>query len=154
QSAADAVATLRPGLAAVADAPYAGTAWLWPDGAALPSHLTLLVTNAATEMAERCLAVGDLDGVFWATGQGMKVLPGHDSLVGLRMHAHAAAGNLAGVRHEFESYERVVTSDPWGDGSPSPQVVALRNQLLAPSRAPRQAPVADPVPSPGQTTSA
>jgi hypothetical protein len=131
----DAVATLRPGLATVVDAPYVGTSWLWPDGEALPSHLTLLVTNAATEMAERCLALSDVDGVFWATAQGMKVLPGHDSLVGLRMHAHAAAGNLAGVRHEFESYERVVTSDPWGDGTPSPHVVELRNRLLAPSRA-------------------
>jgi hypothetical protein len=131
----DAVATLRPGLATVVDAPYVGTSWLWPDGEALPSHLTLLVTNAATEMAERCLALGDVDGVFWATAQGMKVLPGHDSLVGLRMQAHAAAGNLAGVRHEFESYERVVTSDPWGDGTPSPHVVELRNRLLAPSRA-------------------
>jgi hypothetical protein len=135
QRDADAVATLRPGLAAVSDAPYVGTSWLWPDGEALPSNLTLLVTNAATEMAERCLALGDVDGVFWATAQGMKVLPGHDSLVGLRMHAHALAGNLAGVRQEFESYERVIVSDPWGDGSPSPQVVDLRNRLLAPSRA-------------------
>jgi len=135
QRDADAVVTLRPGLAAVCDAPYVGTSWLWPDGEALPSHLTLLVTNAATEMAERCLALGDVDGVFWATAQGMKVLPGHDSLVGLRMHAHALAGNLAGVRQEYESYERVVTSDPWSDGSPSPHVVALRNRLLAPSRA-------------------
>ena len=135
QHDADAVATLRAGLAAVSDAPYVGTSWLWPDGEALPSNLTLLVTNAATEMAERCLALGDVDGVFWATAQGMKVLPGHDSLVGLRMHAHALAGNLAGVRQEFESYERVIISDPWGDGSPSPQVVELRNRLLAPSRA-------------------
>ena len=135
QRDADAVVTLRPGLAAVSDAPYVGTSWLWPDGEALPSHLTLLVTNAATEMAERCLALGDVDGVFWATAQGMKVLPGHDSLVGLRMHAHSLAGNLAGVRQEYESYERVVTSDPWGDGSPSPHVVELRNRLLAPSRA-------------------
>jgi hypothetical protein len=135
QEAAAAVATLREGLAGVHDAPYAGTAWLWPDGAGLPSNLTLLVTNAATLMAGRCLELGDHDGVFWATEQGMKVLPGHDELVCLRMHAHAAAGNLAGVRQEFESYERVVTADVWGDGSLSIKVVALRNRLLAPSRA-------------------
>ena len=64
----------------------------------------------------------------------MKVLPGHDELVCLRMRAHAAAGNLAGIRQEFESYERVVTADVWGDGSLSTKVVALRNRLLAPSR--------------------
>ena len=42
------------------------------------------------------------------------------------MHAHATAGNLAGVRQEFESYERVVTADPWSDGalSPAPLVEA------------------------------
>ena len=135
QDDAGAIETLRAGLATVQDAPYTGTAWLWPDGAGLPSHLTLLVTNAATVMAERCLALDDGEGVFWATAQGMRVLPGHDELVCLRMHAHAAAGNLAGVRREFESYERVVTADVWGDGSLSPKVVQLRNRLLAPSRA-------------------
>ncbi len=129
-----AIETLRPALAAVHDAPYAGTAWLWPDGAGLPSNLTLLVTNSAALMAEHCLELGDHDGVFWATAQGMKVLPGHDELVCLRMHAHAAAGNLAGVRQEFESYERVVVADAWGDGSLSPKVVHLRNRLLAPTR--------------------
>src|SRR3954447_12340749 len=130
---AAAVETLREALALVRDAPYAGARYLWPDGEALPSRLTLLVTNAASEMAERCLALGDGDGAFWATSQGLKVLPGHDELVCLRMRAHALAGNLAGVRREFEGYERVVTSDPWGDGQASPKVVALRNQLLAPS---------------------
>jgi hypothetical protein len=103
-------------------------------GEGLPSHLTLLATNAAALMAERCLAVGDTEGVFWATGRGMRVLPGHDELVCLRMCAHAAAGNLAGIRKEFESYERVVMADAWGDGSLSPKVVRLRNRLLAPTR--------------------
>jgi len=134
QSPTAAVETLRPALAAVHDAPYAGTAWLWPDGAGLPSSLTLLVTNAAALLAEHGLELGDLDSVFWATAQGMKVLPGHDELVCLRMHAHAAAGNLAGIRQEFESYERVVMADVWGDGSLSPKVVQLRNRLLAPTR--------------------
>jgi hypothetical protein len=85
-------------------------------------------------MARHCLELGDHDGVFWATAQGMKVLPGHDELVCLRMHAHAAAGNLAGIRQEFESYERVVMADVWGDGSLSAKVVQLRNRLLAPGR--------------------
>jgi Flp pilus assembly CpaF family ATPase len=102
-------------------------------GEAWPSNLTLLVTNAATEMAERCLALGDHDSVFWATGQGLKVLPAHDELVCLRMQAHAAAGNLAGVRQEYESYERVIVADVWGDGQPATKVIALRNRLLAPN---------------------
>jgi hypothetical protein len=134
QPDAEAVATLRAGLELVRDAPFGGTLWLWPDGEALPSNLTLLVTNAAAEMAQRCLRSGDHAGLFWATGQGMRVLPGHDELVCLRMHAHAEAGNLAGVRQEYESYERVITADPWGDGQPAAKVLALRNRLLAPTR--------------------
>ena len=60
----------------------------------------------------------------------MRVLPAHDELVCLRLRAHAAQGNLAGVRHEFTSYERSLTADPWGDSEPSPKVVATRNELL------------------------
>ena len=125
-----AIATLRPGLALVRDLPYTATSYLWTDTEAWPSHLTLLVVNAAVELATRCLAAGDADGAFWATAQGMKVLPGHDELVCLRLRAHAAQGNLAGLRHEFASYERGLTADPWGDGEPSPKVVATRNELL------------------------
>ena len=125
-----AVALLREGLTLVRDLPYTGTSYLWTDAGAWPSHVTLLVINATVEMASRCLARGDVEGVFWATDQGMRVLPAHDELVCLRLRAHAAQGNLAGLRHEFTSYERGLTADPWGDGEPSPKVVATRNELL------------------------
>jgi len=100
-------------------------------GQALPSHHTVLVVNAAVEMATRCLALGDVDGVFWATSQGMRALPAHDELVALRMRAHATQGNLAGVRQEYAGYERVIMADPWG-GEPSPKVVELRRDLVRP----------------------
>ena len=126
-----AVETLRDGLLLVRGLPFAGTSFLWPDCQALPSHHTVLVVNAAVEMATRCLTLGDVDGVFWATSQGMMALPAHDELVALRMRAHAAQGNLAGVRQEYASYERVIMSDPWG-GEPSPKVVELRRDLVRP----------------------
>ena len=75
--------------------------------------------------------MGDVDGVFWATGHGLKVLPGHEELIALRMRAHARAGDLSGVRHEWESYERVLDADPWSDGEPAPKLVLLRRQLLS-----------------------
>jgi two-component SAPR family response regulator len=127
----EAVATLREGLALVRGMPYAGTSYLWPDGEALPSHHTVVVVHAALEMANRCLDVGDVDGVFWATAQGMRVLPAHDELVCLRMRAHSLQGNLAGVRREFECYERAVTADAWG-GDLSPKVTDLRRRLAHP----------------------
>ena len=79
----------------------------------------------------RYLTVGNVDGVFWATGQGLKVLPGHEELIALRMRAHAEAGDLSGVRQEWECYERVLNADPWSDGEPAPKLVKLRRQLLS-----------------------
>jgi len=125
-----AICTLRRALALVRDLPFAGTTYLWPDGEALPSSLIHATTSAAVEMAERCLAVGDLDGVLWATGQGLRALTGHEELVCLRMRAHAAAGNLAGVRAEFASYERAIVGDTWGDGTVAEKVLRVRAELL------------------------
>jgi hypothetical protein len=84
-------------------------------------------------MATRCLALDDAAGAFWATSQGLKVLPAHDELVCLRMETHAASGNAAGVRLEFEAYERALAADPWGDAEPSSKVLATRARLLRPA---------------------
>ena len=109
---------------------YEVTAYLWPDAEGLTSNLILLATSAAAELAAHCLDRGDIDGVFAATGRGLCVLPGHEELIGLRMRAHARAGNHAGVRQEWNSYERAVNADPWSDGEPSPKLVGLRQELL------------------------
>jgi hypothetical protein len=133
QTPIDAIQTLVPGLTLVRDIPFAGTSYLWPDAEGITSRLTLLVTAAATVLAGHYLLVGDTTGVFWATGQGLKVLPGHEELIALRMRAHARSGDLAGVRCEWESYERALTADAWSDGEPSPKLVGLRRELLSPS---------------------
>lgn len=129
----EALPLLRSALELVRGLPYAGTSYLWPDAEALPSNLTHLVTSVAVELGRRALHLGDVDTVLWATARGLQVLSGHDELVCLRMRALALAGNIAAVRLEYESYERVITSDPWGDGEPSPTVVAMRNELLTAS---------------------
>jgi hypothetical protein len=81
-------------------------------------------------LGQAFLALGDTDGVFWATGRGLQVLPGHEELIGLRMRAHAEVGDLAGVRREWETYERAINIDPWSDGEPSPKLAELRQQLM------------------------
>ncbi len=133
QPPAEAIAILRPAVDSIAGLPFEGTSYLWPDAEGLTSHLILLATSAASELAAHCLAAGDIDGVFQATGRGLRVLPGHEELIGLRMRAHARAGDHAGVRQEWNSYERVINADPWSDGEPSPKLVDLRKQLLHPS---------------------
>lgn len=131
-----AVEVLGPALDLVRGMPFEGTSYSWPDAEGLTSNLVLLATTAATELAEHHLALGDVQGVFRATGQGLLVLPGHEELIALRMRAHACVGDHAGVRHEWESYERVVTSDPWSDGEPAPKLVELRRELLSPPVSP------------------
>ncbi len=133
QPPAQAIATLVPAVDRIAGAPFEGTSYLWPDAEGITSNLVLLATSAATELAAHCLSVGDVEGVFSATGRGLRVLPGYEELIGLRMQAHARSGDHAGVRQEWESYERVITADPWSDGEPSPKLVDLRRRLLHPS---------------------
>ncbi len=126
-----AVETLRPAVALIRDLPFSGTGYLWPDPEGIASNLVLLATGAATELAGHYLSLGDVDGVFWATGQGLRVLPAHEELIALRMRAHACSGDLSGVRLEWECYERVLDADPWGAGEPAQKLVLLRRQLLA-----------------------
>jgi nucleoid-associated protein YgaU len=126
-----AIETLRPAVELVRDIPFAGTGYLWPDAEGITSNVVLLATSAAAELAGHFLSIGDIDGVFWATDRGLRVLPGHEELIALRMRAHARAGDLAGVRHEWESYERVLNADPWSDGEPAAKLVTLRRELLS-----------------------
>ena len=128
-----AIDVLRPGVALIEGMPFAGTSYLWPDAEGITSALVVLATTAAAELAAHYLSVDDLDGVFWSTGQGLKVLAGHEELIALRMRAHAHRGDLSGVRSEWESYERAIHADSWAAAEPSPRLVELRRELLAPS---------------------
>jgi len=126
-----ALATLRPAVELLRDLPFSGTSYLWPETEGMASNLVLLSTNLTAEYAKRALAAGDFEGVFWATSKGLTVLPGQEALIALRMQAHADAGDLSGVRMEWESYERVINADPWSDGEPAAKLVVLRKQLLS-----------------------
>jgi LysM repeat protein len=126
-----AIETLRPAVELIRDMPFAGTSYLWPDAEGITSNLVLLAISAAGEFAGHALSLGDTEAVFWATGRGLRVLPGHEDLIGVRMRAHAHAGDLAGVRQEWESYERVLVADAWSDGEPAPKLLALRHELLS-----------------------
>ena len=124
-----AVAELHRGLELVRDLPFAGTDYLWPDAEGITSQLVMTVITAATMSAELDLNRGKVDGVFWATAQGLKVLGAHEELFALRMKAHALQGDLAGVQFEFDSYTRAINSDSYSFNEPSPKLVSLLNQL-------------------------
>ena len=130
QPPAQAIETLRPAVQMIDGMPFAGTSYLWPDAEGITSNLVLLAMSACTELAEHALSMGDIELVFEATGHGLAVLPAHEGLIALRMRAYAKSGDLAGVRQEWENYERVVVADAWSDGEPAPKLVALRRELL------------------------
>ncbi len=127
--------TLGDALELFGGAPFDAAGYLWPDAEGLVSNDALLATTVAGELAELCLEAGDLDGVFRATSAGLAVLPGHEELLALRMRAHAANGDLAAVKREWESYARIVAADLFGDGEPSARLVRLRTELLGERRA-------------------
>lgn len=124
-----AIAELHRGLELVRDLPFSGTGYLWPDAEGITSQLVLNVITASAMAGELDLQRGEIEGVFWATSKGLKVLGAHEELIALRMRAHALRGDFAGVRGEWHSYERAVKSDSWANSQPSPKLLNLYNQL-------------------------
>ena len=109
--------------------PFQGTVYRWPDPEGLTSELVMLSISATTALAQAYLELADLEGVMWATGQGLRVLPGDEELIALRMRARGRQGDVAALRQEWDSYERVLT-DEWSGGTPSPVLRNLRRELL------------------------
>ena len=81
----------------------------------------------------RIVALGENipDGERVIDATGLLVLPGHEELIALRMRAHAVRGDTAGVRLEWEQYERALAADSWSGDEPSPKLAALRRELLS-----------------------
>ena len=120
--------------------PFAGTSYLWPDAEGISS-------DAHAARRRRGDAAGRAVPRRSATpracsgppARACTVLAGHEELIALRMRAHAAHGDLAGVRHEWAAYERALDADPWSAAQPSPKLVAVRHELLsAPVRCSRR----------------
>ena len=124
-----AIDELHRGLELVRDLPFSGTGYLWPDAEGITSQLVLNIITASAMAGELDLQRGEIEGVFWATAKGLKVLGAHEELIALRMRAHALRGDLAGVRGEWHSYERAVKADSWANSQPSQKLVHLYSQI-------------------------
>lgn len=125
---------LREALEYVRDLPFSGTNYVWADSEGITTQLTLSVMTSAVMASELYLERGDTEGVFWATGRGLKVLPGHEELLALRMRAHALKGDLAAVRAEWSSHQRAISRDVWSGGATSPKLNDLCRSLLQSTR--------------------
>jgi hypothetical protein len=128
---ASAILGLRSALMLVRDLPFAGSSYLWPDTEGITSNLVLTAITASVMLAEHYLLEDDIDGVFWATGQGLKVLRGHEELIALRMKAFAARGDFAGIASEWALYQRTVNRDRHFGAVVSPVLQQLHQGLVA-----------------------
>jgi hypothetical protein len=124
------VAEVEAAIALIRGMPYEASNYLWPEAEGISSDLILIATSLATSLAMHHLAQGDVPGVFRATAAGLLALPGHEELIALRMRAHGAAGDLAGVKQEWLAYQRVIARDPWSSGEPAPKLRDLSIELL------------------------
>jgi len=122
---------LRQVLSLVRGLPFAGTNYLWPDTEGITSNIVIMILEAAELLAENALEAREISDVFWATGQGLRVVQGHEGLVALRMRAHAVNHSKAGVESEWRSYLRAVQADSWSSGKPNPVLVDLHQSLLS-----------------------
>lgn len=122
--------TLRATLCLVREMPFLGSDYLWPDPEGITSNIVHLIVSASQLLAEDDLARGNTKGVFASTAQGLKVLHGHEGLIGLRMRAYALEGNSSGVLQEWERYESVLRGHLGEQDWLSVQLRQLRDDLL------------------------
>jgi hypothetical protein len=123
--------TLRDALDLVRDLPFAGEDFVWADTEGITSNVVLTVITGALMLSDFYLSRQDLNGVFWATGQGLKALRGHEELIALRMKAHAQQRNISGINSEWLAYERVRIADDRFLDREHNEIAKLRNSLLA-----------------------
>jgi hypothetical protein len=127
---AAAIVELDEAIRLVRGVPLEGTSYAWADAEGVSTNLVMLCIDVSATLAGCHLRRGDVRGVLEATAVGLRVLPGHEELLALRLRAHAAAGDLAGVRAEWATYERALAADPWSD-DPAESLVVLRGELVA-----------------------
>ncbi len=121
---------VKMALELVRDLPFAGQDFVWADTEGITSNIVLTIVTGALMLAEHSMNKGDIDGVFWATGQGLKALRGHEALIALRMKAHAQQRNVSGINAEWQAYERLrVAEDHFLDRKEN-ELAKLREALL------------------------
>jgi len=110
QDDAAAVETLRGALALV-DGPvftYRNVdraSYVWVDVGNWHSTWELKVTDAAEDLAQRCLDQGDLDGAVWASQRGLHASTTHPRLTMLLIQAYFAKGDTRAAAQVFESHQ-------------------------------------------------
>ena len=121
---------LREALELVRDLPFAGENFVWADTEGITSNVVLTIITGALLLSDFYMSQQDLSGVFWATGQGLKALRGHEALIAMRMKAHAQERNISGINSEWLAYERLRLAEDQFLDRESNEIAKLRDSLL------------------------
>jgi hypothetical protein len=121
---------LREALELVRDLPFAGENFVWADTEGITSNVVLTIITGALLLSDFYMSQQDLSGVFWATGQGLKALRGHEALIALRMKAHAQERNVSGINSEWFAYERLRLAEDQFLDRENNEIAKLRDSLL------------------------
>ena len=121
---------LREALELVRDLPFAGENFVWADTEGITSNVVLTIISGALLLSDFYMSQQDLSGVFWATGQGLKALRGHEALIAMRMKAHAQERNISGINSEWLVYERLRLAEDQFLDRESNEIAKLRDSLL------------------------
>ena len=116
-------------LGRVRNLPFSGANYSWADGEGITTSHVIRVVKAAVSLAEYAIEIDDDGLLFMATERGLRVLPGHEELVCLRMRGHARRGNRSAIKFEWESYARAIEADSWAGAEPSPELQKLAREL-------------------------
>ena len=120
---------LEESLSYVRDLPFAGTNYSWADAEGITTSHVITTVQAAVLLGEYAISVNDTETLFYVTEKGLRVLPGHEELVALRMKGHSKVGNRSAIKLEWEAYARAVEADGWAGGAPSSQLEDLAKSL-------------------------
>jgi hypothetical protein len=121
---------LRDALDLVRDLPFAGEDFVWADTEGITSNVVLTIITGALMLSDFYMSRQDLNGVFWATGQGLKALRGHEALIAVRMKAHAQERNISGINSEWLAYERLRLAEDQFLDREGNELARLRESLL------------------------
>ena len=120
---------LEESLSFVRDLPFAGMNYAWADAEGITTSHVITTVQAAVLLGEYAISVNDTETLFYVTEKGLRVLPGHEELVALRMKGHSKVGNRSAIKLEWEAYARAVEADAWAGGAPSSQLEELAKSL-------------------------
>lgn len=120
---------LEQSLSFVRDLPFAGMNYAWADAEGITTSHVITTLQAAVLLGEYAISVNDTETLFYVTEKGLRVLPGHEELVALRMKGHSKSGNRSAIKLEWEAYARAVEADAWAGGAPSSHLEELAKSL-------------------------